>query len=38
MYLKFKEGDLVWVHLGNERFPQGRFAKLKLMVHLRFDV
>jgi hypothetical protein len=26
------------VHLGNARFSWGRFAKLKLMVHLRFDV
>nr|CAD1829201.1 unnamed protein product [Ananas comosus var. bracteatus] len=25
----FKEGDLVWVHLRKERFPQGRHGKLK---------
>ena len=22
-------GDLVWIHLRNERFPQGKFGKLK---------
>ncbi|GAV74629.1 hypothetical protein CFOL_v3_18109 [Cephalotus follicularis] len=25
----FKEGDLVWIHLRQERFPAGRFGKLK---------
>ncbi|PKU66055.1 hypothetical protein MA16_Dca017376 [Dendrobium catenatum] len=25
----FKEGDLVWIRLRKERFPQGAFAKLK---------
>ncbi|KAJ9541339.1 hypothetical protein OSB04_027845 [Centaurea solstitialis] len=25
----FNEGDLVWVHLRRERFPQGRFGKLQ---------
>ncbi|PKI48453.1 hypothetical protein CRG98_031158 [Punica granatum] len=25
----FKEGDLVWIHLCKERFPQGCFGKLK---------
>ncbi|KAJ9535594.1 hypothetical protein OSB04_un001272 [Centaurea solstitialis] len=25
----YKEGDLVWIHLQKERFPTGRFRKLK---------
>ncbi|GJW17684.1 RNA-directed DNA polymerase [Tanacetum coccineum] len=25
----FKEGDLVWIRLGKERFPPGRFGKLQ---------
>ncbi|GJR00112.1 hypothetical protein Tco_0523096, partial [Tanacetum coccineum] len=25
----FKEGDLVWIRLGKERFPVGRFGKLQ---------
>ncbi|GJW46404.1 RNA-directed DNA polymerase [Tanacetum coccineum] len=25
----FKEGDLVWIRLGKERFPAGRFGKLQ---------
>ncbi|GJU39361.1 hypothetical protein Tco_1192318 [Tanacetum coccineum] len=25
----FKEGDLVWIRLGKERFPMGRFGKLQ---------
>ena len=28
-HVEFKEGDLVWVHLGKGRFPPGKFAKLK---------
>jgi len=27
--MEFQEGDLVWVHLRKERFPRGKFAKLK---------
>ena len=26
---EFNEGDLVWIHLRNERFPRGKHAKLK---------
>ena len=29
----FQEGNLVWIHLRRERFPQGRFSKL----HSRAD-
>nr|GFA01863.1 reverse transcriptase domain-containing protein [Tanacetum cinerariifolium] len=25
----FNEGDLVWIHLRKERFPRGRFGKLR---------
>ncbi|GAV89314.1 hypothetical protein CFOL_v3_32732, partial [Cephalotus follicularis] len=34
----FKEGDLVWIHLRQKRFPAGRFGKLKPreMLHLKF--
>ena len=32
-YVEFKEGDLVWVHLRNERFSHGKFSKL----HPRVD-
>ncbi|XP_052289878.1 uncharacterized protein LOC107178523 [Citrus sinensis] len=28
-HAKFQEGDLVWVHLRKDRFPPGKFAKLR---------
>ena len=27
--VEFKVGDLVWIHLRKERFPQGKYRKLK---------
>ena len=27
--MEFNVGDLVWIHLIEERFPQGKFGKLK---------
>lgn len=37
-YVEFNVGDLVWIHLREERFPQGKFGKLnqRVMVHLRY--
>jgi hypothetical protein len=36
--VKFEPGDLVWLHLKKERFPNLRKSKLmsRVMVHLRF--
>ncbi|GKC94626.1 RNA-directed DNA polymerase [Tanacetum coccineum] len=34
----FKEGDLVWIRLGKERFPAGRFGKLQARVDGPFGV
>ena len=28
-HVEFNMGDLVWIHLRKERFPQGKFGKLK---------
>ena len=28
-FVEFQEGDLVWIHLKNDGFPQGKFSKLK---------
>ena len=36
--MEFHVGDLVWIHLRKERFPQGRFGKLKLRVDGPFKV
>ncbi|GAV56785.1 hypothetical protein CFOL_v3_00327, partial [Cephalotus follicularis] len=34
----FKEGDLIWIHLQMERFPAGRFGKLKPRADSPFKV
>ena len=36
--ITFKEGDLVWIHLGKERFPSKRSSKLKLQANRHFKV
>ena len=37
-YVKFEVGDLVWVHLRKDRFPPGKFGKLKPRVHDPFKI
>ena len=37
-HVEFHVGDLVWIHLINERFPQGKFGKLKLKADGPFKV
>ena len=37
-YVKFEVGDLVWVHLRKDRFPPGKFGKLKPRVHGPFKI
>ena len=34
----FKEGDLVWIHLRKERFPNKRFVKLQLRAEGPFKI
>ena len=37
-YVEFEVGDLVWVHLLKDRFPPGKFRKLKLRVDDPFKI
>ena len=37
-YVEFEVGDLVWVHLHKDRFPLGKFGKLKLRVDGPFNI
>ena len=36
--LEFLEGDLVWTHIRKDRFPQGKFSKLKPRVNGPFKI
>ena len=37
-YVEFEVGDLVWVHLCKDRFPPGKFGKLKTRVDGPFKI
>ena len=37
-FVEFQEGDLVWINLRNDIFPQGKFSKLKPKVDGLFKV
>ena len=37
-YVEFEVGELVWVHLRKDRFPPGKFAKLKPRVDGPFKI
>ena len=37
-YVEFEVGDLVWGHLHKDRFPQGKFGKLKPRVDDPFKI
>ena len=37
-YVEFEVGDLVWVHLRNDRFPPEKFGKLKPRVDDPFKI
>ena len=37
-YVEFEVGDLVWVHLHKDRFPPGKFGKLKPRVDGLFKI
>ena len=37
-YVEFEVGDLVWVHLRKDRFPPGKFGKLKPRVDGPFKI
>ena len=37
-FVEFQEGDLVWIHLRNDKFPQDKFGKLKPRVDDPFKI